>query len=177
MNTLEVGLPPTPASLHVQEVVRSAEQELRKLLEVRADASKQINSIRQILAGLANMFGATVLSPELLNLVERGTTRKQPGFTRACRIVLMEAQTPLDARAACQELSRRFPQLVERHKKPLASVTTVFNRLVAYQEASVSVADNGRRVWEWAATPGMGRNTALRLAMAPSVDGNIAREM
>jgi hypothetical protein len=40
-----------------------------------------------------------------------------------------------------------------RHKDPLASVTTVLNRLVEYGEALSLVRDNGRRAWQWVADP------------------------
>jgi hypothetical protein len=38
-----------------------------------------------------------------------------------------------------------------RHKDPLASVTTVLNRLVEYGEARAVSRDNGRRAWQWVA--------------------------
>jgi hypothetical protein len=46
-------------------------------------------------------------------------------------------------------LQQRFPELLERHKDPIASVTTVLNRLADYNEARCSLDSNGRRVWEW----------------------------
>jgi hypothetical protein len=39
--------------------------------------------------------------------------------------------------------------VLARHKDPLASVTTVLNRLVDYGEARSLNNDRGRRVWEW----------------------------
>ena len=39
--------------------------------------------------------------------------------------------------------------ILARHKDPLASVTTVLNRLVDYGEARSLSNDRGRRVWEW----------------------------
>jgi len=38
-----------------------------------------------------------------------------------------------------------------RHKDPLASVTTVLNRLVDYGEARSVPRESGRRGWEWIA--------------------------
>ena len=43
---------------------------------------------------------------------------------------------------------------MERHKDPIASVTTVLNRLSDYTEARCSLDSNGRRVWEWIADHG-----------------------
>jgi hypothetical protein len=47
------------------------------------------------------------------------------------------------------ELERNAPAILARHKDPLASVTTVLNRLVDYGEARSLSNDRGRRVWEW----------------------------
>ena len=137
------------ADPHVQEVIRSAERELHELLQQRADLMKRIGTIKQTLAGLANIFGDSVLSDELLTYLDRKTASRQPGFTRACRVVLMESGKPLGARFVCQALQQKFPELLERHKDPIASVTTVLNRLADYTEARCSLDANGRRVWEW----------------------------
>ena len=61
----------------------------------------------------------------------------------------MESGKPLGARFVCQALQQKFPELLERHKDPIASVTTVLNRLADYTEARCSLDANGRRVWEW----------------------------
>ena len=137
------------ADPHVQEVIRSAERELHELLQQRADLMKRIGTIKQTLAGLANIFGDSVLSDELLTYLDRKTASRQPGFTRACRVVLMESGKPLGARFVCQALQQKFTELLERHKDPIASVTTVLNRLADYTEARCSLDANGRRVWEW----------------------------
>jgi hypothetical protein len=133
---------------HVQEVVRSAESELLALLKQRAELMKRIGSIKQTLVGLANMFGDSVLNEELLELLDRGTARRS-GFTQACRAVLMESSTQLSARQVCELLVKKFPGVLERHKKPFASVTTVLSRLVEYDEARSCLKDDGGRVWQW----------------------------
>ena len=139
------------ADLHVQEVIRSAERELHELLGQRAELMKRIGTIKQTLVGLANIFGDCVLSDQLLTFLDRKSASRQPGFTRACSVVLMEAKKPLGARLVCQALQHRFPELLEHHKDPIASVTTVLNRLADYTEARCSLDGNGRRVWEWIA--------------------------
>ncbi len=139
------------ADPHVQEVIRSAERELHELLQRRAELMKRIGTIKQTLAGLANIFGDSVLSEQLLTFLDRKAASRQPGFTRACRVVLMEAGKPLGARLVCHALQRKFPELLERHKDPIASVTTVLNRLADYSEARCSLDANGRRAWEWIA--------------------------
>jgi len=105
----------------------------------------------------------------VMRLLGRGATRKQPGFTRACRVILMEAVTPLGARHGLRELQRRFPELIERHKDPIASVTAVFNRLVGYAEVRSFRNGRGRRVWEWIAEPGNGAEGGMILPVADGV--------
>lgn len=138
---------------HVQEVVKAAQEELSQLLRQRAEVMKRIGTVKQTIVGLANLFGDDVLSEELLELVDRKSSGRQPGFTKACRMVLMEANRPLAAREVCEQLEKRIPPLLIRHKDPLASVTTVLNRLVDYGEARTVVSESGRRAWQWVADP------------------------
>ena len=64
---------------HVLEVVREAHEELRHLLQQRAEVMRRIGTIKQTIAGLANLFGESVLSDELLELVDRKSNGSQPG--------------------------------------------------------------------------------------------------
>lgn len=134
---------------HVQQVLKSAHDELRTLLKQRAEIMKRIGTVKQTIVGLANMFGDGVLNDELLELIDRKSNGRQPGFTKACRMVLMEAGKPLGAREVCDHIQQKLPPMLLRHKDPLASVTTVLNRLVDYGEARTVVKENGRRAWEW----------------------------
>ena len=138
---------------HVLEVVRQAHEELRQLMRQRAEIMKRIGTVQQTIVGLANLFGDDVLNDELLELVDRKSSGRQPGFTKACRMVLMEADRPLGAREVCELIQQRLPPILSRHKDPLASVTTVLNRLVAYGAARTIVKENGRRAWQWVADP------------------------
>jgi hypothetical protein len=142
---------PSAGNGHVQEVVRQAHEELRQLMRQRAEVMRRIGTIKQTIAGLANLFGDAVLNDELLELVDRKSNGRQPGFTKACRMILMEAQGALSARDVCERIQQKMPPMLERHKDPMASVTTVLNRLVAYGEAKAVVLDNGRRAWQWVA--------------------------
>ena len=135
---------------HVQEVIRQADDELRQLLQQRAEIMKRIGTVKQTIAGLAHLFGDGVLSEELLELVDRKSNGRQPGFTKACRMILMEARQPMSARDICEYFQQNMPSLLARHKDPMASVTTVLNRLVDYGEAQ-AVTVNGRRAWRWVA--------------------------
>jgi hypothetical protein len=141
------------ADPHVQEVLKSAHDELRSLLKQRAEIMKRIGTVKQTIVGLANMFGDEVLNEELLELVDRKSNGRQPGFTKACRMVLMEAGRPLGAREVCEHIQEKVPPVLLRHKDPLASVTTVLNRLVDYGEARTVIRENGRRAWQWVSEP------------------------
>lgn len=146
---------------NVQQVIRSAEKELHELLQQRAELMKRIGTIKQTLAGLASIFGDSVLGDQLLTFLDRKSASRQPGFTRACRVVLMESDRPLGARMVCQALQRKFPDLLDRHKDPIASVTTVLNRLADYTEARCSLDASGRRVWQWIAEPRNGADLVI----------------
>jgi len=148
--TRNSGLPGS-SDPHVQQVVKVAHEELSQLMRQRAQIIKRIGTVKQTIVGLANLFGDEVLSEELLELVDRKSSGRQPGFTKACRMVLMESDRPLGARDVCQRIQQRIPPLMLRHKDPLASVTTVLNRLVEYGEARSVVGQNGKRAWEWVA--------------------------
>ena len=141
----------TGGDAYVQEVLRTAHQELLALLQQRADIMKRIGTVKQTIIGLANLFGDDVLDDELLTLVDRKPNGRQPGFTRACRTVLIESKTALTGREVVAQLQERFAGVLVNHKDPLASVTTVLNRLVAYGEARSVVNQAGKRVWEWVA--------------------------
>jgi chorismate mutase len=141
----------TGGDAYVQEVLRTAHQELLALLQQRADIMKRIGTVKQTIIGLANLFGDDVLDDELLTLVDRKPNGRQPGFTRACRAVLIESKAPLTAREVVTQMQERFAGVLVNHKDPLASATTVLNRLVAYGEARSVINQSGKRVWEWVA--------------------------
>jgi len=141
------------ANGHVHQVVRQAHEELRQLIQQRAEVVKRIGTVKQTIAGLANLFGDGVLSDELLELVDRKNNGRQPGFTKACRMILMESNRALSARDMCEQIQQKLPPMLARHKDPMASVTTVLNRLVDYGEARAVILENGRRAWRWVAEP------------------------
>jgi hypothetical protein len=147
------GIKTFAGELHVQEVVKAAHEELRQLMRQRAEVMKRIGTVKQTIVGLANLFGDAVLTDELLELVDRKSSGRQPGFTKACRMVLMEAARPMGAKEVCEQIQEKIPPIMQRHKDPLASVTTVLNRLVEYGEARTVLRENGRRAWQWVADP------------------------
>jgi hypothetical protein len=141
---------PTASDLHVLEVVRQARQELLQLMAERAAVMKRIGTVKQTIVGLANLFGDEILGEDVLDLIDRRPGR-QPGFTKVCRMVLMESKHSMSAREVCEQIQARLPAVLSHHKDPLASVTTILNRLVDYGEARSMTRENGRRAWEWVA--------------------------
>src|ERR1700688_1857736 len=159
-NEVGIGTITQARDPHVAEVVKTAHEELRQLMRQRADIMKRIGTLKQTIAGLANLFGDDILGEDLLELVDRKTGGRQPGFTKACRMALMEAGRPLAVREVCEQIQQRLPAVLLRHKDPLASVTTVLNRLVDYGEALSVVRDNGRRAGQWGSDPAPGERAS-----------------
>jgi hypothetical protein len=110
---------------------------------------RRIGTVKQTIAGLAKLFGDSVLTEELLELVDRKSNGRQRGFTKACRMILMESGPALTARDVCDQIQDKIPSMLARHKDPMASVTTILNRLVDYGEAQPVFLSNGRRAWQW----------------------------
>jgi chorismate mutase len=143
---------------HVQQVVKQAHEQLVQLLQERAELMKRIGTLKQTIAGLANLFGNGVLSKDLQELVGgQKDKNRHPGFTDTCRRILMEAARPMSAREICDKMREKMPPMLARHREPVASVTTVMNRLASYGEAK-TVTINERRAWQWIAeqVPGGG---------------------
>jgi hypothetical protein len=133
----------------VEQVVGRLRQELDSLLEQRAAIIKKLGIVKRTILGLANLFGDDVIGEELLELVGDRPSSRQPGLTKACRTVLMESGRPLLTQEVCHEIERRNPALLTHQKHPLASVSTVLNRLAIYGEARLLANNRGRRAWQW----------------------------
>ena len=138
----------TSGGEHVEQVITQVQKEFQALVRQRAAIIKRIGAIKQTIAGLAKLFGDEVLTEELMGLIDRGQDHRQPGFTWTCRVVLRESARPLGAREVCEQIKLRNPALLARHRDPLASVTTVLNRLASYGEARFILTDRGGRTWQ-----------------------------
>jgi len=142
-----------PGGDHVDQVIEHAHKQLQALLTEKQAIVKKIGTLKQTIVGLANLFGDDLLNDELQGLIDRKSNGRQPGFTKICRIVLMESDRPLLTQEVCEQIKRRDPALLARHKEPSASVTTVLNRLVSYGEARRVFNERGQRAWQWVAEP------------------------
>ena len=131
-----------------QHVVRQAHDELRQLLQQRTDVVRRIGTVKKTIAGLAALFGESVMSDGVQEMINPRPHGRRAGLTRTCRALLMEADRPLTARELCERLQARDADLLVRNKDPLAAVTTILNRLAAYGET--------QRVsggWKWVEEP------------------------
>lgn len=147
-NISSASFPLSSHSPHAEEVVKRAWEELRSLRRQRADIMKRIGTVRQTILGLATLFEGSMSDDELLDLNGRKANGRQTGFTKAIRIVLMQSPKPLRAGEVRDLLESQGVSLLH-HKGPLASVTTVLNRLVQYGEAQVLQRPDGKRAWIW----------------------------
>ena len=145
--------PDKSANSSVEQVLARAHQELISLEQERARIMERIGAIKQTIAGLANVFGEALLGDELLNLIDRRRGEPSSGLTRTCRATLMESDLPLTTQRVLEEIQGRQPKLLAHHKSPVASVTTILNRLVHYGEARVTTTLSGKKAWQWATVP------------------------
>src|ERR1700683_5111220 len=133
----------------VRVVVKVAHGELRRLIQQRAEITKRIDSIKQTIVGLCNLFGGDELTEELRELVNGKAVVRRPGITQACRKVLMDAGCPLTARNVCEQIEQRTMLDLPYSKNLLGAVSTVLSRLEQYGDARRVPQDNGPRACVW----------------------------
>ena len=142
-----------PTDPHVQEVLRSAHQELRALLGQRDDIVKRIDSIKRTIAGLIDIFGDEIMDKDLADALCEKKKSSNRGFTNTCRLVLLEAEQPLRTREICERIQTQVPGGFLRRRNLLGSVIAVLNRLVEHGEVQALVLESGQRAWQWTGEP------------------------
>ena len=136
---------------HAAEVVRAACRELQSLQQQRVEIMKRISTVKQTIVGLAAIFGEVVPANDLLGMGPRRTRGQQIGLTNACRLALMQSKSPMRSHQVRDSVIAQGLPLAQ-HKDPIATVTTILNRLVEYGEARAVVQADGKRAWEWTVT-------------------------
>jgi len=162
-----------PAGAHVNKILEEMYGEFQALMVQRAAILRRIGTIKQTIIGLAKLFGNEVVGERVLQVVEQRASTRSRGFTKTCRVVLMESTRPMVCQEVCEEIQRRNPTLLAHHKDPLASVNTVLNRLATYGEARIVMNERGKRAWEWAterAAEGVDSPKKQQNSSAPSVE-------
>jgi hypothetical protein len=133
----------------VQSTMRHLHDELAQLLEKRTAVMRRIAGAKRTIVGLAALFGDTALDDDVRKLVGMRTAQRLPGLTDMCRTVLMEADRGLTVHDIQTGICGQNPALLAGHKNPVASLTTILNRLVTSGEAQRFLLNNNRRVWQW----------------------------
>ncbi|MBV9574800.1 MAG: hypothetical protein JOY93_12175 [Acidobacteriales bacterium] len=142
----------TSPPVHVESVVRQAYEELLSLAARRAEIIRRIHTIKRTISGLTELFGKEIVTGELAELVKVNNRPRyrETGFTDACRNTLIRARRPLSRHEVCQTIQKTDPALIAHHKNPLASVTSVLDRLARYGEVKTVARDHGPRSYQWA---------------------------
>jgi len=142
-----------PDDSHVREVLRSAHQELRALFKQRDEIVKRIDSVKRTIGGLIDIFGDEILDKDLADALCEKQKSSYPGFTKTCRMVLLEAKQPLTAREICVRIQKKVPGGILRNRNLLGSVIAVLSRLVEHGDVQVLVLESGQRAWQWTREP------------------------
>ena len=153
----------------VQVIVKAAQDELRGLIQQRAEITKRIGKIKQTIVGLCNLFGDDELSDHTRELVNGKAVVRRPGITQACRKVLMDAGYPLTARNVCEQIQQRTMLEVPCSKNLVGAVTTVLSRLAQYGEARTVARVGGPRAWVWVSAVEDGNSHLVDSAMDSQV--------
>lgn len=134
--------------MEIEQVVKLAGGELRALLTQRAAILRRLAILRRIISGLAEMFGDDLLPEDLRALIKLPTQRTRgAGLTQACRSALSTSSRPLTAREVVDTIRAKDAKVIQNHKDPVASVTSILHRLGSYGEATTEVSQSGGRMW------------------------------
>jgi hypothetical protein len=92
-----------------------------------------------------------VIGEEILELVDRRPTARQPGFTKTCRMTLMESDRPLLTHEVCQEIVRRNPVRLAgqnnpwRRSPPCSTGWRAMERLASWLTIEVGASGSGQQ--------------------------------
>ena len=135
-------------------VIECIHRELKALQRARALTVKRIKVIKQVIAGLADVFGSDVIDKEPQATLSRPQsahdgTHSGPGLTDVCRQTLMKSSGPLTVRQVCARIEKTNPSILARQRQPTNSVTVVLRRLMSYGEVRHCVNGQNGRAWLW----------------------------
>ncbi len=140
----------TPKAHHIEEIVKVAHDEMRRLMAQRAGIMRRILIIKQTIAGLCSLFDGDELSDELRELVNPTTNERRSGLTQACRAALIRTDRPMNVQEICEEIQQHDASGSRFSKNLAGSISVTLRRLVQSGEAQTIIADNGRKAWTWA---------------------------
>ena len=155
----------------VRVVVKLAEDEIAELDLKQIAIAKRKQELKKILSGLGSMFGSHVLSENSLRLLNCRPPSGKRGLTNACRRVMVESDGPLRASEICKRLNQLIPSLLENHKSPTATVSTIMNRLVGYGEARSVIMSDGLRGWESTGNAAQDQSGSIAIGISEPASG------
>jgi hypothetical protein len=134
--------------MEIEQIVKLAGGELQVLLTQRVAILRRLAILRRIISGLAEMFGDDVLPEDVRVLIKLPAQKTRgTGLTEACRAALSTSSRPLSAREVVDTIRAKDARVIQNHKDPVASVTSILHRLGSYGEATTEVSQSGRRIW------------------------------
>lgn len=138
---------PVTTEKHAKQILTLAVIELKTLLAQRITLLHRIAVVRRTIAGLGKIFGDDLLTEELRTLIKQPAEKSRTSLTEACRAALVSSSTPLTPHELVDRIRANDPAVIEHHKDPAASVTSILHRLRSYGEATTRMSESGRCVW------------------------------
>jgi hypothetical protein len=139
------------ASSDVDRVLEVMQRQLQLLKQEHGAIQQSIVTVKRTIAGLACIFGQSVISEELRGALSARTMRPNgsgPGLTRTCAQLLAESPEPLTAAELLALIQQKYPSLLTHNKDPKASLTTVLGRLSKYGDVQGVLNEGGARAWQ-----------------------------
>ena len=120
----------------------------RELIKVE----DEITVLKTTIHGLTLILGPESFDTELVP-TQRPTPRKHVrGLSLACRIVLRNTVRPCSVSDVCILVTALNPELLIRHRNPMASITSAL-RTLARRGHVVRSVEGGKSVWQWMPSP------------------------
>jgi len=111
---------------------------------------KRIGTVKQTISGLANLFWRRAFERRTDGIGRPQNSGRQPGFTKACRMILMEGRRAMNAHDICDYFQQKMPCVAGT---PQGSDGVRHNRPQSFGgvRRAQAVVSNGRRAWLWIA--------------------------
>lgn len=107
---------------------------------------KRIDSVKRTIRGLIDIFGDEIMDDkDLADALCEKKKSSNRGFTKTCRLVLLEAEQPLRTRKICEHIQKQIPGGSLQNRNLLGSVIAVSSRLVEHGEVQALVFESGQR--------------------------------
>lgn len=139
---------PNPLQFDEQYVRREMKALATELREVEGE----IAAVKAMIHGLSVIYGPEIAGDEVLRSVRPEPRTNRRGLTPACRTVLKHAERPYAVSEICAQVNELNPELLVRHRKPMASVMSVLRSMERRRQV-VRGREGGKSVWQLAEPP------------------------